>query len=139
VINEPIGPHPHIREKKAIRRDHPDSRDAVTTYEVIERFRRCALLRAKPKTGRTHQIRVHLAHIGHPILCDKQYGGRTRITASELRGGIAGPDEPSRLDRQALHAHRLTLNHPMTGERMTFEAPIPEDMDRVLRFMRENP
>lgn len=139
VIDEPIGPHPHIREKKAIRRDHPDSRDAVTTYEVIERFRRCALLRAKPKTGRTHQIRVHLAHIGHPILCDKQYGGRTRITASELRGGIAGPDEPSLLDRQALHAHRLTLNHPMTGERMTFEAPLPEDIDRVLRFMRENP
>jgi 23S rRNA pseudouridine1911/1915/1917 synthase len=137
VIDEPIGPHPHIREKKAIRRGHPDSRDAVTTFEVIERFRRCVLLRAKPKTGRTHQIRVHMAHIGHPILCDKQYGGRTRITASELRGGVAGPDEPALLERQALHAHRLTINHPMTGERKTFEAPIPEDIERVLRFMRE--
>ncbi len=138
VIDEPIGPHPHIREKKAIRRGHPDSRDAVTTFEVIERFRRCVLLRAKPKTGRTHQIRVHMAHIGHPILCDKQYGGRIRITASELRGGVAGTDEPALLERQALHAHRLTINHPMSGERMTFEAPIPEDIERVLRFLRKN-
>lgn len=139
IVDEPIGPHPHIREKKAIRRDHPDARDAVTTFEIIERFRRFALLRAKPKTGRTHQIRVHLAHIGHPILCDKQYGGRSRITASELRGGLAKPDEPALLERQALHAHRLTLKHPTTGERMTFEAPLPEDIDRVLRYMRENP
>ena len=136
IVDEPIGPHPHIREKKAIRRGHPDSRDAVTTFEIIERFRRFALLRAKPKTGRTHQIRVHLAHIGHPILCDKQYGGRSQITASELNGGVAKPDEPALLERQALHAHRLKINHPMTGERMTIEAPLPEDIEGVLRFLR---
>ena len=91
VIDEPIGPHPHVREKMAIRRDHPDAREAVTTFEVVERLRRCSLIRALPKTGRTHQIRVHLAHLGCPVLCDKQYGGRSRITASELAGGVVRP------------------------------------------------
>ena len=91
-----------------------------------------------PHTGRSHQLRLHLAHIGHPILGDKQYGGRSRITASELRGGVAGHDEPARLERQALHAHRLKVNHPMTGQRMNFEAPIPEDIEGVLRFLRGN-
>lgn len=136
VIDEPIGPHPHVREKMAIRRDHPDARHAVTTFEVVERFRRCSLVRAKPKTGRTHQIRVHLAHVGHPVLCDKQYGGRSRITASELAGGVARPDEPALLERQALHAHRLRINHPTTGERLSFEAPLPAEIEAVLRFLR---
>lgn len=136
VVDEPIGPHPHVREKMAIRRDHPDARQAVTTFEVVERFRRCALVRAKPKTGRTHQIRVHLAHAGHPVLCDKQYGGRSRVTASELAGGVARPDEPALLERQALHAHRLRINHPATGERLEFEAPLAADLDAVLRHLR---
>ncbi|TWT95934.1 Pseudouridine synthase [Botrimarina colliarenosi] len=136
VIDEPIGPHPHIREKMAIRRDHPDARQAVTTFEVLERFRRCSLLLAKPKTGRTHQIRVHLAHTGHPVLCDKQYGGRSQITPSELAGGVAKPDEPALLERHALHAHRIRINHPMTNERMTFEAAAPADIEAVLSFLR---
>lgn len=139
VINEPIGPHPHIREKMAIRRDLPDARNAVTTFEVVERLRRCTLLRVTPKTGRTHQIRVHLAHLGNAVLCDKQYGGRSQITAGELAGGVPKPDEVPLLARQALHARRLRIDHPTTGERLTFEAPMPEDMQGVLEFMRRDP
>lgn len=136
VIDEPIGPHPHIREKMAIRRDHPDARSAVTTFEVIERLRRCSLIRATPKTGRTHQIRVHLAHLGNAVLCDKQYGGRSQITASELGGGVSKPDEEPLLARQALHARRLRIDHPTSGERLTFEAPLPADIQGVLDFAR---
>ncbi|QDT68290.1 Pseudouridine synthase [Planctomycetes bacterium MalM25] len=136
VIDEPIGPHPHLREKMAIRRDLPDARSAVTTFEVVERMKRCSLLRLTPKTGRTHQIRVHLAHRGNPVLCDKQYGGRSQITASELAGGVAKPGEEPLLARHALHARRLRINHPTTGDRLTLEAPLPEDIQRVLEFMR---
>lgn len=132
VIDEPIGPHPHVREKMAIRRDHPDARPAVTTIEVVRRFQGFSLVRALPKTGRTHQIRVHLTHAGFPILCDKQYGGRSRITATELNGGVAQQDEVPLLDRQALHAHQLKIDHPTTGQRLTFEAPLPEDIQAVL-------
>ena len=77
-IDEPIGDHPTHREKKAIRRSDPEARSAVTEYEVVERFVGFALVRARPKTGRTHQIRLHLAHIRHPVLCDRLYGGRVR-------------------------------------------------------------
>lgn len=136
VIDEPIGPHPHVREKMAIRRDHPDARHAITTFEVMERHRRCSLIRSIPKTGRTHQIRVHLAHIGHPILADKQYGGRSRITASDLDGGVPRPNETPLIERQALHSRRLRIDHPTTGARVEIEAPIPPDMDAVLRHMR---
>lgn len=136
VIDEPIGPHPHVREKMAIRRDHPDARSAVTTFEVLERHRRCSLIRVIPKTGRTHQIRVHLAHVGWPVLCDKQYGGRSRITAGELDGGVLDPDESPLLERHALHAQRLRIDHPTSGERLTFEAPLPPDFEAVLRHVR---
>ncbi|MEO0531350.1 MAG: RluA family pseudouridine synthase, partial [Planctomycetota bacterium] len=101
VIDEPIGPHPHVREKMAIRRDHPDARAAVTTFEVVERLRRCSLVKVLPKTGRTHQIRVHLAHIGHAILCDKQYGGRSRITATDLAGGVPTFAQINLVERQS--------------------------------------
>jgi 23S rRNA pseudouridine1911/1915/1917 synthase len=84
VIDLPIGAHPYQREKMAIRRDHVTSRPAQTKYEVDERFDGFAALRVTPKTGRTHQIRVHLAAIGCPVLCDKQYGGRAEITCGEI-------------------------------------------------------
>ncbi|HEX5472632.1 MAG TPA: RluA family pseudouridine synthase, partial [Lacipirellulaceae bacterium] len=123
VVDEPIGPHPTQREKKAIRRTHPDARAAVTVYEVVERFAGFALLRARPKTGRTHQIRIHLAHIGCPVLCDRLYGGRAKITELELipkakigqdiSAGEMKTDHPI-LERQALHAHRLAIAHPTT-------------------------
>ena len=89
--------------------------DASCRYEVIEQFDKFATLRILPRTGRTHQIRVHLASIGHPILGDKLYGG------------TPGPGLP-KMARQALHAHRLELQHPVSGQLIVFEAPLPDDM-----------
>jgi 23S rRNA pseudouridine1911/1915/1917 synthase len=138
VIDEPIGDHPTHREKKAIRREDASARPAVTEYEVIERFAGFALLRARPRTGRTHQIRIHLAHVGHPVLCDRLYGGRAMLSERELmpRGLTSEPSELILLDRQALHAHRLTIMHPITGVRMTFEAAVPADIIKALDALR---
>jgi len=135
VIVRPIGMHPHHRERMAIRDGHGTSRYAETFYEVRERFRGLARLRVHPKTGRTHQIRVHLASIGHPILCDRLYGGRCRVTLGELTGHQA--DERVVLDRQSLHARFLKLVHPVTGATMRFEAPLPQDLQHLLRVLRE--
>ncbi|MBM4001421.1 MAG: RluA family pseudouridine synthase [Planctomycetes bacterium] len=135
VIERPIGVHPYQREKMAIRAEHTTSRDARTFYEVQERFARFALLRVAPRTGRTHQIRVHLEHIGCPVLCDRLYSGRSRITAGELAGGRESVD-PVLLDRQALHAWRLRIRHPITGAELAFEAPLPLDMRAVLDTLR---
>lgn len=133
-IDEPIGFHPHHREKMAIRRDDPLRMHAETFYEVQERFDGFAALKILPKTGRTHQIRVHLGHIGTPVLCDKQYGGRSRITRGEIRRDPA--DELLLLERQALHARRLRFAHPHTGESIEVEAPLPSDMAAVLAELR---
>ncbi|MGL4513530.1 MAG: RluA family pseudouridine synthase [Lacipirellulaceae bacterium] len=136
VVDKPIGSHPTQRDKMAVREGHPDSREAVTKFVVAERFRRFTLVRAFPKTGRTHQIRVHLAHAGWPILCDRLYGGRSRITLTELEGGLLVPGEPALLMRQALHAERLEVDQPTTGARLSFEAPLAPDIARVLRHLR---
>ena len=143
-INIPIGPHPVHREKMALRPDHADSRPAETFYEVVERFPGFALVRARPKTGRTHQIRLHLAHIRCPVLCDRLYGGRARLTAGELRtitrrhrAALELPDEAVLLERQALHAHRLAFAHPKTGDALEMVAPLPADLERVLLVLRE--
>ena len=135
-IDKPIGAHPHEREKMAIRAGHSTSRDSSTFYEVAERFQGFALIKAFPKTGRTHQIRVHMAHVGLPILCDKLYGGRSQITSRELIGK-AGEDSPL-LTRMALHAYRLKLAHPTSGAPLEFIAPLREDIEVVLRVMREH-
>ncbi|HUT88938.1 MAG TPA: RluA family pseudouridine synthase [Thermoguttaceae bacterium] len=135
VIDCPIGMHPTHREKMAIRRDDSASRPAETFYEVLERFDGFAAVRASPKTGRTHQIRVHLSHVGCPVLCDRQYGGRSRITRGEIR---RDPDDTLvLLDRQALHAWRIEFTHPDTGEPVRIEAPLPDDMAAVLAELRE--
>jgi 23S rRNA pseudouridine1911/1915/1917 synthase len=135
VIDQPIGFHPHQREKMAIRRDDPASRPAVSFYEVLERFDGFAAVRIVPKTGRTHQIRVHLASIGCPVLCDRQYGGRAMLTRGEL--GRDPRDETVLLDRQALHARRLVIAHPDTGAAMEFIAPMPADLAGTLAALRE--
>ncbi len=135
VIDLPIGPHPYHREKMAIRRDHPASRQAQTFYEVVERFAGFAALRVLPKTGRTHQIRLHLSHVGCPVLCDRLYGGRSQISYGEIRGDMQNLDVL--LDRQALHARRLKIASPTSGEPLEFIAPIPTDLERVLDELRK--
>jgi 23S rRNA pseudouridine1911/1915/1917 synthase len=134
LIDRPIGAHPYQREKMAIRQDHPTVRQAQTFFEVVERFAGFAMVRVLPKTGRTHQIRVHLASIGCPVLCDRLYGGRARITRRELMGGT---DETVILDRQALHARRLAIVHPTTGEPLEIMAPLALDLNAVLETLRE--
>ena len=138
VIEAPIGKHPYQRDKQAIREDHPTSREASTFYEVKSRHGRVNLVKVVPKTGRTHQIRVHLAHIGAPILCDRLYAGHAEVTTSMLRTRMGGGqtkeanDDSVVLSRQALHARKLTFKNPQTGREVTFEAPMPEDMQRVI-------
>jgi 23S rRNA pseudouridine1911/1915/1917 synthase len=134
LIDLPIGVHPYQREKMAIRRDHPTVRPAQTFYEVVERFDGFASVRVMPKTGRTHQIRVHMTAVGCAVLCDKQYGGRAEITRGEIRRDSS--DHDILLARQALHARRLTFKHPATGESHTIEAPLPADLTQVVNELR---
>jgi 23S rRNA pseudouridine1911/1915/1917 synthase len=144
VVDEPIGDHPTNREKKAIRREDPNARPAVTVFETVERFVGYSLVRALPRTGRTHQIRIHLAHIRHPVLCDKLYGGgRTKIAELELiPASKMGHDQQAKSDklilaRHALHAQRLTITNPITNKSMQFEAPLHADMDNTLAALRK--
>jgi 23S rRNA pseudouridine1911/1915/1917 synthase len=129
TIDAPIDRHPHAREKMAVR---DGGREAVTHWEVAETFAGrdgkpvASQLACQLETGRTHQIRVHLAHIGHPLLGDSVYGPHFKTKANALgqtaRAALAG------LGRQALHAWLLTVQHPKTGEILTWEAPLPEDL-----------
>jgi 23S rRNA pseudouridine1911/1915/1917 synthase len=141
-IERPIGFHPVVREKMAIRTVEDGGKPAVTFYEVVERFRDFALVRCKPQTGRTHQIRIHLTHVGHPILADKLYSGRDRITMADVVGPdrlrLISPEEAETvlIDRQALHAHRLRFRHPLTDEELDLTAPLPADMERMLAALR---
>lgn len=134
-VDEPIGRHPTNPLAMAVR---ADGRAASTRFEIVERFESYTLVRCRPKTGRTHQIRIHLAHLGHPIVCDQLYGRRKRLALGEIASlGPGDPRERLLLDRQALHAANLTIFHPFKGERMTFEAPLPEDMQSVVDALRE--
>jgi len=137
-IDLPIGRSRRDRKKMAVGGDA--EREAVTDYEVIERFRTYDYLRVRLHTGRTHQIRVHLSHLGHPVLGDPDYGGRTKW----LRGAF-GPERQfgrellEDLDRQALHAHRLELEHPTSDETLDLRADPPDDFQLVLdRLASEN-
>lgn len=136
LIDAPLGVHPGNREKYAVRTD--GGRPAQTLYHVCERLGRFALLELSPKTGRTHQLRVHLAHIGHPIVGDVAYGGR-QVSRLDITGpapkGTTNPSEPIIL-RQALHAYRLQFVHPVNFTRMTLEAPLPDDMIELLSVLR---
>lgn len=133
-IREKIGPHPYQREKMAIRAGHPASREAATFFEVDQRFQGFFSVRVFPKTGRTHQIRVHLAHIGCPVLCDPLYGGQNRLTAGEIAGKT--PDDCVVFDRLALHARRIKLQHPTDERSLEFEAPVPDTFTQLMEVLR---
>ncbi|MBI2823631.1 MAG: RluA family pseudouridine synthase [Planctomycetia bacterium] len=133
-IDRPIGLHPYQREKMAIRSHDSSSRQASSFYEVRERFDGFAAVRIAPKTGRTHQIRVHLQSIGCPVLCDRHYGGRAAITRGEIRR--QPEDAEVLLARQALHARSLKLVHPETGQPLELAAPLAQDIEAVLAELR---
>lgn len=135
VVDEPIGPHPRIREQMAIRRGPGEGKAALTFYEILERFRGFATVRCRPKSGRTHQIRVHMTHAGSPILCDRLYGGRAKLTRGELLTKVA--DDDIILERQALHAELLSFRHPESGRDLTIKVPLPEDLTIALDAIRE--
>lgn len=125
-VDAPIGRHPRERTRMAVREG---GRRAVTRYRVETRFSAHTLLRCSLETGRTHQIRVHMAHIRHPIVGDPVYGGRPRLpkgASDELIAAIRG------FRRQALHAERLTLAHPGSGETLSWQTPVPADFARLL-------
>jgi 23S rRNA pseudouridine1911/1915/1917 synthase len=132
-IKAPLGVHPRVREKYAIRPD--TGKEAITFYETIESFRGFSLLKLTPKTGRTHQIRVHLSYIKHPIVADDMYGGKP-VYPWQLADGEPAVQEPV-MSRVALHAHTLEFKHPTTEEFVKFEAPLPEDMQNLLDTLRK--
>jgi 23S rRNA pseudouridine1911/1915/1917 synthase len=119
LVDAPIARSKHRRKRMAVVRD---GRPAQTEYHTLESFDAHTLLEASPKTGRTHQIRVHLAFLGHPLVGDMVYGRRKRTTP---------------LKRHFLHAHQLSFMHPTNGEEMTFNAPLPGDLTHVLNWLRK--
>jgi 23S rRNA pseudouridine1911/1915/1917 synthase len=126
TVDEPIGRHRTQRTRMAVR---ADGREAVTHYRVLKRFRGHTFVRAQLESGRTHQIRVHLAHIGYPLVGDPVYGGRRRIPRGATEPLVTALDA---FKRQALHATYLALEHPLTGKPMEWEAPPPADMAALL-------
>ncbi|MFH1778500.1 MAG: RluA family pseudouridine synthase [Candidatus Omnitrophota bacterium] len=112
VVDLPIGRHPRLRQKMAVRYDSP--KKAVTEYKVLKRFKDFTMVELNLKTGRTHQIRVHMAYLGHPILGDEKYGAKGKF------------------NRQALHSYALSFRHPRTGANLEFVAELPNDIKRLI-------
>lgn len=142
VVDAPIGRHPTDRQKMAVIKDtvRYTARNAVTNLHVLERFKSFTLLEAKLDTGRTHQIRVHCSFIGHPVVGDPMYGGIKRAIPASY-GKLEQRDLAQIIDNlrgQALHAYSLSFEHPVTHERMSFEAPLPPDIKAILDWLRAN-
>ena len=127
TVSAYVGRHPIDRKKMAVLPEGaPGARDATTHYEVLARFSGFTYLKLYLETGRTHQIRVHMSHIGHALIGDEVYGGSISRFEREHK---------ALLDGQALHARRLTLTHPRTKELMTFECPLPENFKKLLKIL----
>ncbi len=128
TVNAPIGRHPTDRKRMAVLRGAGvHAKEAITHYRVVERFGHMTQVRCELETGRTHQIRVHMSSLGHPLLGDTVYGGGGTRFEADHRALITG---------QCLHAGKLRLIHPRTGEAMCFEAPMPEEMVKLLDILR---
>jgi len=132
TVDAPIGRHGQQRQRMAV---IEGGKPAVSHYRVLERFRSHTHTRVKLETGRTHQIRVHMSHIGYPLVGDPAYGGRFRIPPAANPTLIQALKE---FPRQALHARFLELDHPATGERMKWEAPLPDDFVWLLTLLRQD-
>lgn len=132
TIDEPLGRHPNDRKRHTVRED---GKHAVTHYRLEERFKRHTLVRVKLETGRTHQIRVHMAYIRYPLVGDMVYGGRFQMPAncSEKLEEVLRA-----FKRQALHATRLGLQHPETGKYCEWELAIPEDMEELINVLKQD-
>jgi 23S rRNA pseudouridine1911/1915/1917 synthase len=133
TVDQPIGRHQHDRLKQGVRDVIDGGKEAVTHYRVRERFRAHSLIQCNLETGRTHQIRVHMAHIGHPLVGDQLYGNGLRLprgASQELIDALRG------FRRQALHAEKLGFDHPITGEYLEFDSPRPADQDALIEALR---
>jgi 23S rRNA pseudouridine1911/1915/1917 synthase len=133
TVDAPIGRHPVQRKRMAV--VNVGGKSAVTHYRVEQRFRAHTLIKVNLETGRTHQIRVHMAHIHHALVGDQVYGGRLKLPAGSSEELI---EVLRKFKRQALHARYLELVHPGTGESMGWEAPIPDDMQHLIDVMQED-
>lgn len=132
TIDAPIGRHPQQRQKMAV---NEGGKQAISHFRVVQRFRSYTHVRVQLETGRTHQIRVHMAHAGFPLVGDPMYGGRFRIPPGASPTLV---DALKTFPRQALHAWKLELDHPLTGERRSWQVGRPEDMDWLLHLLEED-
>ncbi len=127
TIDAPIGRHPKDRKKMAVLRNSEAAREAITHYEVLERYTEFSYIKCVLETGRTHQIRVHMSSIGHPLLGDDVYGGGSTRFGAKNKSLIAG---------QCLHAGQLSFTHPTTGENVHLECPLPDYFTELLKKLR---
>ncbi|OHB40746.1 MAG: hypothetical protein A3K25_08710 [Planctomycetes bacterium RIFOXYB12_FULL_42_10] len=134
-ISLPIARHKIDTQKMAVR--HDIGKEAVSIYEVIERFRGYTLVKVMPKTGRTHQIRVHMRAIGHPVVADFMYSNQESCYLSDLLQKEREPGEVPIIERQALHAHRIEFFHPIQNKKMEFEVDMPEDISALVNALRD--
>jgi len=128
TVNLPIGRHPVDRKRMAVRQGDPSAREAITHYEVLESFGQISYLKLRLETGRTHQIRVHMSHLGHPLLGDEVYSSNKTLFEKQHAPYLHG---------QALHAKRLILTHPTSGERMSFECELPDNFTHLIEILRK--
>ena len=136
IVDSFIVRHPVYRQRFAVSEE--GGRRSVTRWRVVRTFdRRFALMLVNPITGRTHQVRVHMRHLGTPVLCDKLYSSRQAIYESEITGGKRGGQEEPLLSRQALHARSVAFVHPRLRRLVRVKAPLPEDMRRLLEVLQK--